>query len=381
MGFRGQLFVKWSLASLRRRPDFQAALAGWVLARALTVLAFGVAFVVADELKGEPTLQLHQGLFAWDGAFYRDIADYGYGALPQAALRFFPLLPMGARLLSIFFAGNVGIASIVIVNAASFAVGVAIYRLVIAEGGDVSVGKRSAMMIALMPPATVLVLGYAESLMMVLTIGAFLRFRKGKWGSAAVLGVLAGLSRPLGAAVALPMAIEAARGWSCATTRERAVRLLAVCSPLAAMASYLAWVQMRFGDWRLPLHTQTTADLRGNFVNPIAKIVDAVADLFGSERMGEGLHAPWILFYFVILIIVFRRFPISYGVYAGAIVVFALSAESLGSFERYGFSAFPLTLALSKLLDHDEVERWSLIVMGSVMTTFAVLVLTGSFVP
>jgi len=38
-----------------------------------------------------------QGLFAWDGDFYRGLAQHGYGHEEQEALRFFPLYPLLAR--------------------------------------------------------------------------------------------------------------------------------------------------------------------------------------------------------------------------------------------------------------------------------------------
>ncbi len=367
--------------SLALKPDIAAALSGWLTARMLIALAFVVSLVASNELLGGRTEQLFQGLFAWDGAFYRDIADYGYEALPTSALRFFPLLPMLARVGGFLLGGNVGLALIVIVNLAALASGVLIYRLALGETSDRGVSARSAWIIALLPPATVMVLGYAEAMMMAISIAAFLRFRNNQWWSAAGLGLLAGLSRPLGVALALPMAIEALRGWSSASSTERGVRLTAVVSPFIGLGGYLIWVEMRFGDWRLPLRAQTAADLRGEFINPILKVIDAIWGMFGSERLGEGLHAPWIVFYIILLVILFRRWPVSYASYAAVIIVFALSAQSLGSFERYGFSAFPLICAIAQLLDHPVVERAAMIVSGAAMTAFAVLIFTGAFVP
>ncbi|MGC1511790.1 MAG: hypothetical protein WA797_02605 [Acidimicrobiales bacterium] len=362
-------------------PDVRDALMGWVYARALMALAFVVAIIVSDELVGGRTVQLHQGLFAWDGAFYRDIADYGYDALPATALRFFPLLPMLARLGGFLIGGNVGLALLVVVNVSALVVGVLLHRLAVAETGDRALGARAAWVVALLPPATVLVLGYAEALMMGLTIASFLRFRNNQWWSAAGLGFLAGLSRPLGVALVVPTAIEAARGWSRASPADRGSRLAAVVAPLAGLACYLAWVEIRFEDWHLPLRAQTALDLRGDFVNPIVTILDALGAMFGSEGLGEGLHAPWIVLYLALLVVVFRRWPASYGAYATVIVAFSLSAESLGSFERYGLSAFPLILALAQLLDRPPIERAAMMGLSAAMTAFAVLIFTGSFVP
>ena len=44
--------------------------------------------MVAEEfLAGARPVQLDQGLFAWDAAFYRDIAEVGYDDIDREALR------------------------------------------------------------------------------------------------------------------------------------------------------------------------------------------------------------------------------------------------------------------------------------------------------
>ncbi len=64
----------------------------------LVVGSLALTRFAVDHLGGATRpVQLGQGLFAWDAAFYRDIAEHGYGALRPAALRFFPLVPLLAR--------------------------------------------------------------------------------------------------------------------------------------------------------------------------------------------------------------------------------------------------------------------------------------------
>ena len=58
------------------------------------------------------------------------------------------------------------------------------------------------------PAAFVLVLAYAEALMLVATLGAFLCLRRRRWWWAAALGLAAALCRPLGCAAGR------ARRWS-----------------------------------------------------------------------------------------------------------------------------------------------------------------------
>src|SRR3954452_22899972 len=57
-------------------PDLRVALLPWAVARALVGVAFVVAIVASDELvPGHRPYHLQQGLFAWDGTFYRDITN------------------------------------------------------------------------------------------------------------------------------------------------------------------------------------------------------------------------------------------------------------------------------------------------------------------
>ena len=79
--------------------DLRVAVVPWVLARVLVVAALALSRHLFDEIGAPPRpVALGQGLFAWDAAFYRDIAEHGYRAVGEASLRFFPLVPMlGAR--------------------------------------------------------------------------------------------------------------------------------------------------------------------------------------------------------------------------------------------------------------------------------------------
>src|SRR5688500_7443580 len=73
------------------RRDLRAAAIPWLVSRVLVGGALAIARYGFGELKGvERPVQLDQGLFAWDAAHYRAIAEHGYGAA-EAGLRFFPL--------------------------------------------------------------------------------------------------------------------------------------------------------------------------------------------------------------------------------------------------------------------------------------------------
>jgi general stress protein CsbA len=368
-------------ASRNLQRELRVALPAWVTARLGLGVAFLLAYVAADELRpGARPFQLDQGLLAWDGNWYQQIAERGYAHLPAEALRFFPLFPLLGRLLSPLFLGHDDVALVVLANVLALVAGVLVYRLVRAERRAEPEAARGAWLLAVFPSAFVLALAYAESLMLVLVISAFLTLRQRHWWWAALWGVLAGLSRPVGVALVLPAAIEALRGFRSAPSRERVARVAAVAAPVVGLASYLVYVGIRFDDPWLPFTVQE-AGFRGDWVNPVSRLFEAADDLFGAERLGDGLHLPFALLFLGLLVVTFRRWPVSYGAFAAAVLVVALSAQNLNSLERYGLGAFPLVLGLASLTELRPLERAALALCGAGFVSLSALALFGSYVP
>ena len=359
-----------------------AALPSWAVARVAVTAAWLVAIVAMDKLRpGERTLQLDQGLLPWDGSFYRDIAADGYGAQSLEALRFFPLVPLLARFLAVPLLGNVDLALLVVANVGALAAGLLLYRLVVHERGDARLAARATWLLAIGPPAFVLVFGYAESVALTAAIGAFLGLRRERWWTAAAAGFVAGLTRPVGIFLAVPAAIEVARnvrrdGWG-----SLPGRLGAVLGPVAGTATYQAWVAVEHGDRLLPFRVQQRHDLRGSFTDPISRAIESGQNLFGDAPMRDGLHFPFIIGALVLLAIVLRTWPVSYGIYSALILTTALSGESLGSFERYAMSAFPLLLAVAGLTASPRLERTVMTACGAGLVAFTTLAWLGTYVP
>jgi hypothetical protein len=362
------------------RRDLRAAFVPWVVARVLVVGALGVARYGADVFTGAARpVQLDQGLFAWDAAFYRGIAEHGYGAL-GGALRFFPLVPILARGLGWVLAGNDAVALIVLANASALLLGGLVHRLALRETGDARLAVRAAWFAAVFPAAAVLVMGYAEATFMALSAAMFLALRARTWKWAAAAGVLAGLTRPAAPLLVVPAAIEAARGWGAASVRERVERVAAVVSPLVGFFAYLAWVSREYGDFWLPLRLQNAAKRRGGFANPVLSFFDSVGDLFTGDRFGSGVHALWALVFLGLAVVLLRRLPLAYGAYAGITVVLGLAAENLDSFERYAMSAFPFALAVALVTGREDVERPVVVLAGAGLVGYATLTFLGRYV-
>jgi hypothetical protein len=362
------------------RRDVGAALVPWVVARVLVIGALAMTRYGLDGLVAERPEPLRQGLFAWDAAFYRAIAEDGY-ATARESLRFFPLVPLLARGLGVVFAGNDAFALLVVANLSALLFGALLHRLALRETGDPALAVRAAWFGALFPPLLTLVMGYAEATALMLAAAMFLALRDRRWGWAIPAGILAGLARPAGPLLVVPAAIEAARGWRSAGGRERVARVGAVVSPGVGTGLYLAWTGLAHDDAWLPFRLQNETSRRGGFANPVTRVIDGVGDLFGGDRFGSGLHIVWAALFVALIVVLARRLPSSYAAYAGVTVGLGLAAENLDSFERYAAGAFPLVLAVAILTDRRDVERPALVLSGAGLVGYAMLAFLGRYVP
>jgi len=383
------------------RDDLLAALPGWAVARVLVLGALAGAHFLADNLHvQDPAVrtQVHQGLFAWDAGFYRGIAAHGYGFGPvhHDAVRFFPLLPLAARGLGTLLGGRADVALLVIVEPAALVLGALVHRLVLVEGKSRATAERATWWVALFPSAFVLVLGYAEAPAMALAVGVFLALRTQRWWWAAGLGVLAGLSRPLGVLLVVPALVEVVRALVAARTpgsrgpvaagsAGSAARwsawLAAVAGAPAGLLVFLLWSWRRYGDFLLPLRVQTAATHRGQAVDPITALFHEARGALHGQHVGSALHVPWAVVFIALAAVCFRRWPASYGAFAAAVLLIALTSKNLDSLERYGLGAFPVVLVIAELTTDRRVERAWAALSATALAGYALLAFLNAYVP
>ena len=367
----------WSPA---RRAELAAALPPWVVARLLVTIGYVLVAAAADEFAPHrATPKLDQHLLAWDGDWYDAIADQGYGRLPAEAVRFFPLFPMLGRGLGWVLAGNQGLALILIANVAALVGGMLIYRLALEEKGDEALARRAAWFFALFPGAFVLVWGYAEGLMLVAIIGAFLALRRRAWWWVGVLGVVAGLSRPLGLFLVLPVLWEATRDWRETDGRERWARLAAVAGAPLGVLAYLTYTAVEGDGFFAPMTEQSP--YRGAITDPISRLAHAAGDMVTPDRLGDAVHPPMAILIIVLSVVVVRSWPLRYALFAVPVVLVSLSAESFNSLERYGLNAFPLVLALATVTRNKQVDRTAIALGAAGIVALSALSWVGNYVP
>ena len=360
----------------------RVSLLPWVVARVLVTMALALAHWRAStgHLSATATARVHEGLLGWDAGWYEAIARHGYAGAGHSSLRFFPLYPVLARAVAILPGVGVGTALVVLSNVCALAGTAVVVALVRRESGDEGLATRAAWVLCLAPPAFVFVMGYAEGTLLVLSVGAFYALRTRRWWAAAVLGLLAGLTRPLGALLLIPAVVELSRGWRTAPSSERVGRLAATAAPVLGTAGFLGWVGWRYGDALTPLRLQEQGAHHG-LADPFVTLAHDASDLVRGQHLGEALHLPWVVLAVALLVVALRSWPASYGLYAAAVLAVALTGSNLDSFERYALSAFPLALAAATVTASKRV--WPVAVVGgaAALVVYAVLAFTNVYVP
>jgi hypothetical protein len=356
----------------------------WLTARVITLFALGLAKYEVKHFhitESKAVLESHDGLLGSDAGWYQTIAAHGYGALPQSATRFFPLLPLLDRGLHDITSLTVGVASLLITNLAALLLAMGIYALVRSEWHDTLLARRAVWLIMLAPPAFVFVMGYSEALLVLLAVAFFLAVRRGTWWWAALFGYLAGTARPIGCLLVVPAVIEVLRTWPADGWRRWPGKVAAIVSSVAGTVTYLGLIKSTSGGFLEPLKVQQQQAHHGALTDPVSTIYHSLTALAHGHHIGDALHVPWIAVAAVLIILAFWRLPVSYGAFALCVVAVALSGSNLDSFERYALSAFPLVIAASTLLRSPRVATVTYVLSGAAMALYAVLAFQGAYVP
>jgi hypothetical protein len=226
-------------------PDWQIALA---VTAALRVFYSAMAAAFLPFLHPDPAL-IHSnaltdslpaphGLYyallgiweRFDTLWFLRIAEHGYDR-PMAVI-FYPLYPAAIRLVSVLIPATA--AALLISTTAAFFSFWGLLRL--AGAGLSDAGKlRVLLLVCVFPSSFVLFAGYADSLTLALAVWAVILGREARWEAATACALLAGIARPTGALVFIPLAMLA--------LRSRQARSLVVALTPLGLLSYWYWLR------------------------------------------------------------------------------------------------------------------------------------------
>jgi Gpi18-like mannosyltransferase len=182
----------------------------------------------------------------WDTGFYVGIAEEGYTFVPGqlSPVAFFPLLPLTMRALHATGIDTL-VAGILISNLALLGATLFFYRLTAVKGA--AIADRAVWYLLLFPTSFFGSAIYGESLFLLGAVGALHVARCGWWESAALLGLLTGLTRFVGIIVGPMLLVE----WIVqrrAGRRPPAIGIVAAAAPAIGVGLYSLYLYAVFGD-------------------------------------------------------------------------------------------------------------------------------------
>ena len=177
----------------------------------------------------------------------RRIAENGYDP-DDGSAEFYPAFPLVSRAFAwLLPVGALGAATLVS-NVSFLLALILLYGLTTLEYTE-NVARRSVVLLASFPASFVFMAPYSESLFLLSSVAAFWWARRGRWGAAAIAGVIATATRAVGLVLIPALLIEAA---SEGDPSKRGRRMIAALVPAAGFIAYLAYWLIRSGDPLLP---------------------------------------------------------------------------------------------------------------------------------
>jgi hypothetical protein len=310
----------------------------------------------------------------WDAEWYLAIVENGYLGEVDAQYdmrpALFPLYPLLVRLVSAV-ARNSIVAGLLISNAALVLFLFALWKLVALDYGE-AVASRTVWLYLLFPFSFFLSGVYAESVMVAATVGATLAARKSRWAWAALLVALALLSRPIGALAFILVAVEylAACGYSFRRMRPREVCWL-IIPPAISVLAYGYFANEVFCD---PLEFLTVQQkYRGEIGWPWQAFVRFWEEGPNWRGYANSIYdASLAGLALISLPFIFKRLRLSYGCFASASVLIALST-SLVSFSRILLGVFPCFILLATLATKRALWLPLTLIFGILLMVFTVM--------
>jgi hypothetical protein len=297
-------------------------------------------------------------LSTWDTAHYQAIARNGYSAQgwESRRLAFFPLLPLIARLAggqkSALLAGI--LLSQLCLLASVLLIGpVARGSKEVLGGKGATLYEEPGFWLLVSPLTFFLLVFYAESLFLFLTLLMITTYRKSLFGTACVVGILAGLTRPTAVCLPALFIVDVASRYR----QGRPITLPLAClfAPLLGVVLYAGYVYYLMGDPMGYFHIQADSWDAGSslpFV-PLARDLGSMLNALTIGKIGP-VHQCVRLFSSITILALtiwgWRRLDPSFLTYLIVALFFIHSREPPHSTARWELVVFPIYILLSRAM-------------------------------
>ena len=371
-------------ALTRARP----ALLGYLATRVLGVLL--LAWWAAR--RGE---SVWNRLFEYDSWWYARVVQGYDAAIPpfdpvfqgHSNLAFFPLYPMLIKFAHVVTGLDVKVVAIGVAWASALAAAWGIFAVADHLYGR-KVGVLAAVTWGVIPISIITQMAYSESTFTALAAWSLYAAIRRQWVWATALSVLAGLTRPTGAAVAagvcLAAIMEIVRHLRArrSTDAESALSwrpwFALVIAPLGWLG-YIAWVSLRLGRWDGYFHVQQIW----------RSAIDWRMPVFGwmADLVGHPQPVPLMLITASVVILssiglfflcLWQRQPIALVAFSGVLLLIALTDSGhFWSEARFVLPAFPLVFPVARALA--DIRQRSTVVLAILAASAASAVLGANY--
>ncbi len=310
------------LTAAVRTSEWRASWPVFVATRA-GVLAVGVfAVATIGYPSGDPQVRVSDNELVnlpmrWDAGWYYGIARLGYRWHPletgQQNIAFFPAYPILVRVLARVLGGDTptyAVAGLLVSHVAFLWSLVLIYQLA-RSMLDPTAAAAAVVLTASYPFAVYHGAMYTESLFLLASVGAFLECRRERWARAAGWGLLAGLTRPNGFLLMVPLAVEVWRRHRTRAALPGRWAAAATLAPVAGVAIFSLFIGSLTGN---PLQWSVQQEAWGRTFEgaaPLVTAADAVSEAgltqFLASRPYDVLNGAAVVLVVALVIPVWRR--------------------------------------------------------------------------
>ena len=314
----------------------------------------------------------------WDSLWYSEIATFGYrwdgDPTRQQSIVFFPGYPLAIRLVYRFMGSHVFYAAW-IVSLAAFACAMPLFIRLARLYLDDATARDSAWLLASYPFAVFFSAAYSESLFLLTMLGMFLAVHERRFGHAALWGLAAGLTRPNGWLLAVPITVLIFYGEPLPTrAREWLRRGMAVAAPVAGMLLFTLYLQIRFSNGLAWLQGQEAwgrvyRGLHLFAADRVLFIRDAGLVRYLVEQPFDALNTFAALLAVGLVVPISRRLGLAYGALVAVMVLPPLLMGGSTSIGRMTSVLFPLFIWLAAAVPAR--HRTALMVMFATLQGFA----------
>jgi len=309
--------------------------------------------------------ELTNMLARWDTFFYYTIATDGYhwdaAVFRHYNVVFFPLYALLMRWGGAALGGHPLLAGLIVSLAAFTGALAVLYRLARLDLGEEH-AWRVVLLMSTFPYALYFSVAYTESLFLLLSVGAFYAMRRRRLGWVAVCGLAAGLTRPNGFWLALPLACLALAGVRRDPTTippRLSAALFVSCLPLVGVAIFSAYLYGRFGDpiawvhgqaaWGVPIMLRAGAPDPGKLPGePTIKPIEVIVWIGNIAAFVAAVAA---------IRPVSRRFGLAYGVWIAVNIFPPVAAHLFISLGRFISVLFPFFFWLAIRIPRQRLIR------------------------